>query len=149
MSKLDSLMPHKPPMRMLEALVKTGPDWAKGQFTVRRGNLFLGENGLLDRAAFPEIMAQTFAAAAGQARQGMAGYSVNDGYLAAVRNLVVHGDARLGDTLDVDVHILTEISGVTVLAGQVFCETNLLAEGELKIYIPEPLLGTDVPREYQ
>ncbi len=141
MKNIDRLMPHKPPMRMLESLVELGPDWAKGQLTIRPDNLFLRESGLLDRTAFPEIIAQCFAAAAGKARQETAGVFVNDGYLAAVRNLVVHDDARLGDTLDIDVRVLTEISGVTVLAGQVFCQKRLLAEGELKIYIPEPLAG--------
>ena len=137
MPSLDALMPHRPPMRMLEAVVEASAEHAVGRMVVREDNPFLGKDGLLDRAAFPEIMAQCFAAGAGQAR------GARVGYLAAMRHIVMHGDARLGDALDVTSRLVTSLSGVMVIAASIARNGELLAEGELKVYIPEPLPGNN------
>ena len=136
MPNLDGIMPHRPPMRMLEEVSPAGEGRASGRMRVGDDNPFLREHGQLERAAFPEIMAQCFAAAAGARVQ--AAQSPGEGYLAALRHIVIHEDAKKGDVLDIAVEVVAELSGVSVVAATVHCRATLLAEGELKIYIPEP-----------
>lgn len=140
-TNLDSIMPHRKPMQMLEELVEASPERARGHLTIRPDNLFLGKDGLLDRAAFPEIMAQCFAAAAGH----LSGKRTdgNEGYLAAISHLKICQDARLDDSLDVEVEILAEVSGVTVLAGKIMLNASTIASAELKIYLPKTVHNAD------
>ena len=142
MPNLDDIMPHRPPMRMLEEVFPAGEGRAGGRMCVGADNPFLREDGLLERAAFPEIMAQCFAAAAGakaKTAREAGSLAPSEGYLAALRHIVVHEDVKKGDTLDIAVEVVAELSGVTVVAATVHCGATLLAEGELKIYIPDPL----------
>jgi predicted hotdog family 3-hydroxylacyl-ACP dehydratase len=82
-------------------------------------------------------MAQCFAAGAGAFARTTGKPPAAWGYLAALRDIAIHGDARLGDTLTISVHVVTALGPVTVLEGEVRSAGALLAAGQLKAFIPE------------
>ena len=134
---LSAFLPHRAPMLLLSRLDAFSAEGARATAELRAGNPFLRSDGLLERAAYVELMAQCFAAGAGalarQAEKPPAAW----GYLAALRDIAIHGDARLGDTLTASVNLVTALGPVTVLEGEVRSADTLLARGQFKIFIPE------------
>ena len=94
-------------------------------------------DGTLERVAYAEIMAQCFAAGAGASLLGAGGACAGWGYLAALRDVTVHADARVGQQLSVFVRIATRLGEITVVDGEVHAEGLLLANGQFKIFMPE------------
>jgi predicted hotdog family 3-hydroxylacyl-ACP dehydratase len=134
---LTALMPHRAPMLLLNTLESFSSEEARGTVEVHEGNPFLRPDGKLERAAYAEIMAQCFAAGAGASLHAAGRTCGGWGYLAALRDMAVHDDARLGQHLDVLVRVATRLGEVTVVEGEVRAEGRLLATGQFKIFIPE------------
>jgi len=129
-------------MLLLSSLDAFSAEEARATADLREGNPFLRPDGLLDRAAYAELMAQCFAAGAGALARQTETPPAALGYLAALRDVVIHGDARLGDTLTVSVKLVTTLGPVSVLEGEVRSAADtLLATGQLKVFIPEQEQG--------
>lgn len=132
------MMPHRPPMRMVDGLLEAGEKRGVASFQIQPGNLFVDKKGIFAREALVEVMAQTFMAlSVWQAAQK--GETVSGGYLVGLRNLSVHADAHPGDMLVTEVEAADSIGQVAVVAGRVFCKDMLVAQGELRLYtLPTP-----------
>ncbi|MCL1985622.1 MAG: 3-hydroxyacyl-ACP dehydratase [Betaproteobacteria bacterium] len=141
---LSDLLPHRAPMLLLSGLEAFSEAGARATAELREGNPFLLPDGRLERAAYAELMAQCFAAGAGALARRTEEPAAAFGYLAGLRDIVVHGDARLGETLAVSVCIVAALGAVTVLEGEVRRADTLLATGQLKIFIPEKRAAADV-----
>lgn len=134
---LYSLLPHRPPFLLLDTLDSVAPDAAQGTLTIRPGNPFVGEDGCLEPVAFAEILAQCFGAAAGALNVGR---PPRMGYLAALRDMRILGAAGTGDRLTARVRISAVLGGIHVLEGDVLRAGDILAQGQIKIYIGEASL---------
>ena len=128
-------------MLLLSRLDAFSAEGARATVELREGNPFLRPDGLLERTAYAELMAQCFAAGAGALARRADKPPAAWGYLAALRDVAVHGDARCGETLAVSVRIVAALGPVTVLEGEVRSADTLLAAGQLKIFIPEKEQG--------
>jgi predicted hotdog family 3-hydroxylacyl-ACP dehydratase len=137
LSTLSELLPHRAPMLLLSRLDAFSEEGARATAELREGNPFLRPDGLLERAAYAELMAQCFAAGAGALARRAEKPPAAWGYLAGLRDIAMHGDARLGETLAVSVSIVAALGPVTVLEGEVRSADALLATGQCKIFIPE------------
>ena len=134
---LSDLLPHRAPMLLLSRLDGFSETQAQATATLREGNPFLRPDGLLERAAYAELMAQCFAAGAGALARCLEKPPPAWGYLAALRDVAVYGDARCGETLAVSVSITASLGPITVVEGEVRSADALLAAGQFKIFIPE------------
>ena len=134
---LSDLLPHRAPMLLLSGLDDFSEKGARGTVELREGNPYLRPDGVLERAAYAELMAQCFAAGAGAFARRAHKPPAAFGYLAALRDIAVHTDARCGETLVVSVNITAALGPVTVLEGAVRRADTLLATGQLKLFIPE------------
>jgi predicted hotdog family 3-hydroxylacyl-ACP dehydratase len=134
---LSAIVPHRAPMLLLSRLDAFSEEGARATVELREGNPFLRADGLLERAAYAEIMAQCFAAGAGALARRAEKPPTGWGYLAALRDIAVHADARLGETLAVSVTLVAALASVTVVEGEVRSADRQLATGQLKIFIPE------------
>ena len=134
---LSDLLPHRAPMLLLSRLDDFSEEGARATVELREGNPFLRPDGLLERAAYAEFMAQCFAAGAGALARRSERSPASWGYLAAMRDIAVHADARCGETLAVSVRLTAALGPVTVLQGEVRSANELHATGQLKIFIPE------------
>ncbi len=133
LTKLEGLLPHRPPMLLLDGPARISGDEAETTVHVRADHMFLTEDGRLDRVAFLEIMAQCFAAGAGaRSSDGLPGM----GYLAGVREMVVHGDAHVGETLTVRTRPEARLGDIVVVRGEICSGSRMLAEARFKIYAP-------------
>lgn len=130
---LKTVMAHKPPMLLVDELLEVQDGCAVTCFLIKEDNIFLNKDGLLAREALAEIMAQSFAAlnAYNGAKENK---KEEKGFLVGLRNIVVHADARLGDSLKCRVRAVDFIAQTYIVEGQIFKDDVLLAEGELRLF---------------
>jgi len=138
---LSLLLPHRAPMLLLSRLDDFSEKGARATADLREGNPFLRPDGLLERTAYAELMAQCFAAGAGALARLAEKQPAAWGYLAALRDIAVYADARCGESLDIAVTVVTTLGPVIVLEGEVRSAKTLLAAGQVKIFIPEEERG--------
>lgn len=87
------LMPHQPPMAMIDTLVANDGNHCAAAFTVRADNRFLNNEGLLDPTVMPELVAQAAAAADTHGNGGQ----IRTGFLALARDIRILRPLRVGD----------------------------------------------------
>jgi predicted hotdog family 3-hydroxylacyl-ACP dehydratase len=95
--------------------------------------VFIGEDGRLDDASYPEIMSQAIAADKGFRNLGNRNYQA-EGFLLGIKNLEVLGDARVGDTLRVSVFKAAQFGDFGIIQGEVLKGGEIIARGEVKIW---------------
>lgn len=134
---LTAIVPHRAPMLLLSRLESFTSEEARATVAVQEDNPFLRPDGTLERVAYAEMMAQCFAAGAGASLLAAGGSSAGWGYLAALRDVVVHADAHVGQHLDVMVRVSARLGEIAVVDGEVHAEGQLLASGQFKIFMPE------------
>jgi len=127
-------LPQKDPMRLVDQLLAVGERTAKARLTVRADSPFVFGDGTLDEACYLEIIAQTMAALDGFRHVADDGKTLPAGFLLGARHLAIHGRARSGDCLDVEVFKETKLGDFGIVRGSVRCGDRLLAQGEIKVW---------------
>lgn len=131
--EISGLVPHKPPMLTVDRLLTVGERSSVSEMEISKDAVFVGENGKLDDAFFPEIISQAIAAQDGFKHFGN-GKSRPDGMLLGIKNLEISGSAYAGDRLRVSVHKVAKYGEFGVIQGEVFKGNDLIAKGEVKIW---------------
>lgn len=136
-SPVDTLVPHKKPMLLVDEILSvTEPD-ARVKSVVRPDHLFLRADGTLSPEALIETVAQSFAACEAQRRE-LAGLSTDGGgYMASVREFEVFLPVRAGDELVTRVTLKDDFMGTRIVAGEVFRGEEKVAEGTVYIFMWE------------
>jgi 3-hydroxyacyl-[acyl-carrier-protein] dehydratase len=139
-----ALLPHRPPMLLLERLLEYQDGWGVAEARPGRDSLFTEDDGGLHPAALVEIMAQGYAAVRGY-EDLLHGRPVKNGLLVGIRAIEFRGRAFAGEILEVRIRRVGGIEGFVLAEAEVRRDGALLAAGTLKMYIPEePLpLGSD------
>ena len=96
----------------------------------------LDKNARLDPLAVAEMIAQAFAAVKGY-DDYLSDKPVKQGFLVGIRKIRFLGDVFAGDCLQISVITVGTISGFTVVAGEVTRDHEVIARGELKLWIQE------------
>jgi predicted hotdog family 3-hydroxylacyl-ACP dehydratase len=123
-------------MRMLDQLIKVGERDAHTTFAVTKECVLVDDAGRLDELAFIEMIAQSFAACYSYH------LSLDDrprqrGLLLGVKELVVWGQARVGDRLTVHLRKVTRFGDFGVVEGDIYLhDGKLMATGQVKIWRP-------------
>jgi predicted hotdog family 3-hydroxylacyl-ACP dehydratase len=125
------LIPQRPPMQMIDRLLFADERSAKGSLFVKESNLFC-ENGILSESALVEFIAQTAAAYTGY-RNKINHNSVGEGYIGAVKNLVICSRPRANTEITSEIVVENEIVGFTIIIGKVFDQGQVIAECEMRI----------------
>lgn len=131
---LDTLVPHRPPMRWINALTECTDTTATATACFDAGH-FAVADGLVRETALVECVAQTIAAALGQRAQsqGKPG-GAGVGMLAAISNFHIHSLPPTGKELRIEVRELKRFGPMLLISGVVFCEEQPIASGELTLY---------------
>jgi 3-hydroxymyristoyl/3-hydroxydecanoyl-(acyl carrier protein) dehydratase len=58
---------------------------------------------------------------------------VEEGYIGAVKNLVVHALVHPGDTIESEIEVVNEIVGFTIVNGKIYLKGNVIFECEMRI----------------
>jgi predicted hotdog family 3-hydroxylacyl-ACP dehydratase len=131
---LENLLPHRRPMLWIEALTRCTDSEATATATFREEDFAVG-NGAVLETALVECMAQTVAAAQGERahRSGKSGANVG-GMLAAITDFRIQATAPLGKVLQIDVRELKRFGPMLLVSGEVTCEGQSIASGQLSLY---------------
>jgi predicted hotdog family 3-hydroxylacyl-ACP dehydratase len=131
---IAELVPHEPPMLLIDELLAWTPEQARVRALVRTGSPFV-EAGRAPAVALVEIMAQAVAASSGMARRRSGGRPVR-GVLLGTRELELEVDEiAVGDVLTIDVTKDFEGDGLARYACSVEREGRTIARAELNVMI--------------
>lgn len=127
------LLPQQAPFQMVDTLVFAEEGHFISHFSVKSENVMVfqdefSEGGLL------ENMAQTSACGTGYFYSSQ-GKSVPVGYIGAIKNIQLHRNPQVGDSLETEVIIKNQIGGASIAAAKVMCNGNEIASCELTIFI--------------
>jgi predicted hotdog family 3-hydroxylacyl-ACP dehydratase len=125
------LIPQRPPMQMIDRLIYADDRSAKGSLFIYDTNLF-SEKGLFRESGLIEFIAQTAAAFTGYRNKLNSG-SVNEGYIGAIKNLVITALPPVNTEIQSEIIVENEIVGFTIVTGKVFYESTVIAECEMRI----------------
>lgn len=130
----QDLVPHRPPMLLIDQLVEGGDGGGTAEAVISSDHLFLDGDRLHD-AALLEVMAQAFAAVKGleDRRQGK---TPAMGFLVGAKRMRWYLPAWVGDRLTVRIKKVGETEGFTLAEGKVERRGELLAEGTIMVYVP-------------
>ena len=125
------LIPQRPPMTMIDALIAADDKSAWGQLYIRESNLFI-ENRILSEPGLIEFIAQTAAAYTGY-KNKTTNKAISEGYIGAIKNLAIYELPKVDSQIRCEIVVENEIVGYTIIAGRVYQEDRLLAECEMRI----------------
>jgi 3-hydroxyacyl-[acyl-carrier-protein] dehydratase len=131
---LDQLIPHRPPMRWIDALVECTDTTATATACFEADH-FAVTDGFVPEAALVECMAQTVAAAQGERarRSGKTGGPAG-GMLAAVSSFRIASRPSVGQTLRIEIRELKRFGPMLLVAGTIAQDGQPVASGELTLY---------------
>jgi predicted hotdog family 3-hydroxylacyl-ACP dehydratase len=131
---VENLLPHRAPMRWLDELIECTETTARGTVHFDAGHFAVADGRILE-TALVECIAQTIAAAQSQ-RARMRGGSGKPsiGMLAAVANFKIHSPPPLEKLLEIEINELKKFGPMLLVAGNISCEGQLIADGELTVY---------------
>jgi 3-hydroxyacyl-[acyl-carrier-protein] dehydratase len=131
----ELLVPHRRPVCMIDRLVEYRDESCIVEALIHSGNLLVGEDGVLDRAAYMELIAQAFAAFKGY-HDRLHEKPVKKGFLVVVKHMECKGEAFLGDLLKINVSTISEVGGFAIAEGTVTRNDEVIASGGLTLWIP-------------
>ena len=137
-SRMDStafkeLIPHRPPMVLIDEVTDYGAERICAQRTIRGGDPFVEADGLND-AALLEVIAQTIAAGDAMYAQSKGG-KVIKGYLTGLTSVKIAGRAKVGDLVEVTADCLKRMDGMGLFEASASAGDRLLAEGRFKLFV--------------
>jgi predicted hotdog family 3-hydroxylacyl-ACP dehydratase len=125
------LIPQRPPMTMIDALTDANDKSARGKLYILESNLF-SDNGVFAEPGLIEFIAQTAAAYTGY-KNKINSKEVSEGYIGAIKNLVIYELPEINSLIESEIVIENEIVGYTIIAGRVYRDGRLMAECEMRI----------------
>jgi predicted hotdog family 3-hydroxylacyl-ACP dehydratase len=128
------LVPHEPPMLLIDELLAWSPEQARVRAQVRAGSPFV-EAGRAPALVLVELMAQAVAAASGMARRQTGAPPVR-GVLLGTRELeLMIDELAVGDALTIDVARQLDDGTVARYACSVERAGRIIARAELNVMI--------------
>ncbi len=129
------LIPQRPPVVMVDKLKYCDNVKTVSEFVIKAENIFC-ENNQFQEPGLIENIAQTAAARMGfMVKSG--GQKPLIGYIGAIKNLHIHYLPAVDNVLTTTVEVVSEIMGFTVIKGQSFCNDNIAAECEMRIFLTD------------
>jgi predicted hotdog family 3-hydroxylacyl-ACP dehydratase len=128
-------IPQQPPMVMVDGLIASDEFQSRSSLVLSEKNIFC-EDGFFTEAGLIENMAQTAALRAGYEAQTK-GEKVKTGFIGAVKNFTLHQLPKDNSTLTTTINLTHNFGNITLIKGEVWSNSVLLAEAELSIFTQE------------
>lgn len=130
-----TLLPHRPPMILVDQLIEFGDGRGCVSATVGENDLFVDADGVLEAVALVELVAQGYAT--------MKGYDdlvnqrpVQRGFLVGSRTFKVVRCPQVGESLIIDITTTAELDSFSVIDGVIRVGDDVIAEGSVKLWLP-------------
>lgn len=130
----ESLIPHRPPMRLVDTLLSVADGSGVTEACPGAGCIMADARGELDAAALVELIAQSYAAVRGYDDLSN-GRPVKEGFLVGARSLRINGTAFTGDRLLTTVTTVGTFAGFAVAEGKVVRAGETIAAGTVTLWI--------------
>ena len=130
----EELVPHRLPMRLIERLVEIDGKNGTVEARIAADCPLVSRAGKLEDVALIELMAQAYAAVKGYADR-LEAKPVRQGFLVGIKKLVRLQSVQAGDLLHINIRTLVELDDFSVAAGEIWCDDQLIAEGEIKVWV--------------
>jgi predicted hotdog family 3-hydroxylacyl-ACP dehydratase len=130
------LLPQRPPLLLLDALISCANDTTLSQFCVPADSVLV-EDGHLSEAGLIENSAQTAAAGAGYGHQQAGAGAPPVGFIAAIKDLRVGALPAVGTVLSTEVVVQNRVLEFTIVRGTVRATGATFAECEMRIFIKD------------
>ncbi len=132
---LFELIPQRPPMVMIDTLLRVDEKEFETLFSVREDNILL-ENDRLSEAGLIENIAQTSAAGSGQ-QYIEKNKAIPLGFIGAVQKLIIFHQPKIGDTLKTIVTLTHKVMSISVVKGIVTNGDKVAAQCDMKLFLQE------------
>ncbi|MDF7823385.1 radical SAM protein [Pontiellaceae bacterium B12227] len=129
------LIPQQAPMKMVDTLLSVGERKASVEFSVEESNIFLDDEGYLEKEAYIEMVAQAAALFNGFRTRHLEADPA--GFLLGAKGFKFYGSANVGDQLQINAVKDTGFGAFSIVNGTVLRGEELIAEGQIKIYHEE------------
>lgn len=132
---LFALIPQRPPIVMVDLLQNVTESEADTGLFIKEDNIFT-QNGQLQEPGLIEHIAQSAAAFA-----GFRGYASGEepklGYIGELKRLFLYARPDVGARLSTHLRVLGEAAGITLLAAETRVGDEVVATGQMKIFLKE------------
>lgn len=132
---IESLIPQREPILMVDSLVRADGAEAETSFTVPQDCLFLDEEGRLEAAGVMEHIAQSASAAAGRKALDSGKTAPPVGYIGEIKKFRLYSPAKAGQELKTTIKFGASVNGVTQVTGQTVAGGVTVADTQMKIFI--------------
>jgi predicted hotdog family 3-hydroxylacyl-ACP dehydratase len=129
---ITSIIPQRSPFVMIDQLVSCDETCSNTIFKIAAENVLV-DDGELSEAGIVENIAQTAAAGLGYVTL-QSNAPIVIGYIAAIKNLEIFAQPKVGDIIQTNVTVINQIFDVTIISGSVKCDEILVAKCEMKIF---------------
>jgi len=130
----EDLVTHRPPMLLVSSLLQRDETSGRVSATVPVSGPMIHNKRVLDEYLV-EIMAQSMAVIDGYDAV-IDGKPPSGGFLVGLKHFSVYSLPLPGQSLEITLIKLFEFGPMTIMKGQVESGDTLLADGELKVWIP-------------
>ena len=127
------LLPQAPPFVMVGQLTYSDETTTRSTFTIRADNSMVF-NGTFSEGGLLENIAQTAAARVGHIAK-TENKPITGGYIGAVKDFEVFFLPAIGNDIMTEIKIENQIFNVNVITGQVWCNNELAARCEMKVFL--------------
>lgn len=128
---MRTLLPHRPPMLMLDRLMEVGPGTAVAEASLKEGQLGVEEGRVLE-PTLVECLAQTVAAR--KALEAGGGKSDVPGMLVGIAGFHVTRCPLVGERMTLRTREEKRLGPMILVTGEVFVGEECVASGQLKLY---------------
>jgi len=129
------LIPQKYPMAMVDGLIEQTVDSTTSRLVLDKDNIFC-ENGYYSESGLIENIAQTAALRSGyESKEKKQQPPI--GFIGSLKRIKIHSLPKDNAVLTTRLSVLNELMNVQIVRGEVFCDGELLAEGEMNIFLQQ------------
>lgn len=135
----EKLLPHRGQMLLIDSVIKVEEESGTALADLSRQTISLDADGNLLAPFYIELVAQAYAAVCGYRLQSL-GQPVPKGYLVGVQKFQINPEASVKHDckeLLISVQTVGDFDGFAVVEGKVSCEDKILAEGKIKLFVPQ------------
>lgn len=132
---IKQLIPHREPMIMVDGLVYFDGEKAISSFTILKSNIFV-ENIHFSETGLIEHMAQSAALFAGY-KHVIQNLAVKEGFIAAIKNLVIERRPNVDEIISTEVQITYEIANMSIVSISSKVNNVTVASAEMTLVLKE------------
>jgi predicted hotdog family 3-hydroxylacyl-ACP dehydratase len=137
--EIIDLIPHCPPMVMIDQLTHSGKKSARGRLFIKVSNVFCYE-GHLQEAGLMEFISQTAAAYEGYLQLSTQ-KEIKRGYISVIKNLEIHSLPEVNTEIQSVIKVENELLGHTIITGRILQNNSVIAKGEMRFLMETKDLG--------